>query len=129
MADYVVYHKAEVMGYRVIDVDKLAIYTNKLASGVVGNRVWLITGEGKPRTYKLRAVFLASEVGDSDKAAFKTRVSGKAGHFFDPMPQLDKETWFNDLKASQGNFAFGLAPITVPTAQAGLERFLKSAKL
>lgn len=27
MQDYVVYHKAEVMGYEVIDVNNLAIYT------------------------------------------------------------------------------------------------------
>jgi hypothetical protein len=127
VTDFVVYHKPEVMGYQVIDVDKLAIYTNKTAANVVGHRVWLMTGEGKPRAYMLRAVFVADEVGISDKPAFKTRVSGKAGHLFHPMPQLDKQPWFVSFKKSQGNFAFGLAPITEPDAVDGLQRLLKAA--
>jgi len=62
MLDYVVYHKAEVMGYEVIDVDNLAFYTKKSTKGVIGSRVWLIAGEGSPRKYKLRAMFIVSAI-------------------------------------------------------------------
>ena len=46
MHDYVVYHKAELMGYGALDVNRLAIYTKKPAEDAVGGRVWLIAGEG-----------------------------------------------------------------------------------
>ncbi len=85
MLDYVVYHKAEVMGYEVIDVDNLAIYTNKPTKNVVGSRVWLIAGEGSPRKYKLRAMFIISAIEASDKPAFKNKVTGKAGQLLNPI--------------------------------------------
>ena len=86
MLDYVVYHKAEVMGYEVIDVDNLAIYTKKSTKGVIGNRVWLITGEGSSRKYKLRVMFIISAIEVSDQPAFKNKVTGKAGQLLNPMP-------------------------------------------
>ena len=58
MANYVVYHKAEKMGYPALDIHNLAIYTKKPTDGIKGSRIWLIAGEGKPRKYYLRATFL-----------------------------------------------------------------------
>jgi hypothetical protein len=107
MQDYVVYHKSEVMGYEVIDVNNLAIYTNKSTNGVIGSRVWLIAGEGSPRKYKLRAMFIISAVEVSDKPAFKSKLTGKAGQFLNPMPILNAEPWFSAFVEEQGRFAFG----------------------
>lgn len=111
MLDYVVYHKAEVMGYEVIDVDNLAIYTKKSTTGVIGNRVWLIAGEGNPRKYKLRAMFIISAIEVSDKLTFKSKVTGKAGQLLNPMPILNTEPWFPAFVEEQGRFAFGFNQI------------------
>lgn len=111
MLDYVVYHKAEVMGYEVIDVDNLAIYTKKPTEGVIGSRVWLIAGEGRPRKYMLRAMFIISAIEASDKPAFKSKVTGKAGHLLNPMPILNTEPWFPSFVEEQGRFAFGFNQI------------------
>ena len=111
MLDYVVYHKAEVMGYEVIDVDNLAIYTNKSTKDVIGSRVWLIAGEGSPRKYKLRAMFIISAIETSDKPAFNSKVTGKAGQLLNPMPILNAEPWLPTFVEEQGRFAFGFNQI------------------
>ena len=111
MLDYVVYHKVEVMGYEVINVDNLAIYTKKSTKGVIGSRVWLIAGEGSPRKYKLRAMFIISAIEVSDKPAFKSKVTGKAGQLLNPMPILNAEPWFLAFVEEQGRFAFGFNQI------------------
>ena len=124
MNDFVVYHKPEKMGYGALDVERLGIYTSKPISGVAGARIWLLTGEDTPRAYRLRATFIISTVEPSDKAAFKTRISGKAGHFLDPMPVLNGEIWFTDFRREQGNFAFGFQSVRNPKHLAGLRSVL-----
>ncbi len=127
MADYVVYHNPDVMGYGALDVGDLSIYTNKDPGNVAGSRVWLLTGEGSPRKFLLRATFLISEVRKSDRPEFKTRVLGKAGTLMHPMPVLNDEPWFNQFKKSQGNFAFGFQPIGEPDAVAGLHALFRAS--
>lgn len=57
MADFVVYHSPDRMGYSADTVRGFSILTNKNVPSVVGSRVWLLTGEGTPRTYYLRGHF------------------------------------------------------------------------
>lgn len=78
---------------------------------VVGSRVWLIAGEGSPRKYKLRAMFIISAIEASDKPAFKNKVTGKAGQLLNPMPILNAEPWFPAFVEEQGRFAFGFNQI------------------
>lgn len=129
MTDYVVYHKAELMGYDALDVDKLAIYTKKPASGAIGSRVWLIAGEGSPRKYRLRATFLIGGIEPSDKPPFKSRVSGTDGQFLDPMPLLNSQPWFPAFVEEQGRFAFGFNPIKNADAEKGLRAVLRANSL
>lgn len=124
MTDYVVYHKAERMGYRAGDIESLAIYTNKTASGLTGARVWLIAGEGTPRTYRLRATFLIDKIEVSDNPKFKRRLSGTVGQFFDPMPVLNGQPWFPIFVEEQGRFAFGFNAIGNPEAERGFRSHL-----
>jgi hypothetical protein len=124
MTDYIVYHKAELMGYSALDVENLAIYTNKDASGSTGGRVWLITGEGRPRKYFLRATFLIRSIEGSDKANFKHRITGTDGHLLDPMPLLNMEPWFVAFSKEQGSFGFGFNKIKNTLAQDGLRKLL-----
>jgi hypothetical protein len=124
MTDYVAYHKAEAMGYPVLAVDRLAIYTKRPASGAIGSRVWLIAGEGSPRNYFLRATFLIGGIEPSDKPAFKSRVTGTDGQLFDPMPPLGNEPWFPAFVEEQGRFAFGFNRITNTAAEKALRSIL-----
>ena len=129
MTDYVVYHKAEKMGYPALDIHNLAIYTKKSASSAIGSRVWLIAGEGKPRQYYLRAMFRIGKIESSDKPNFPYRVTGTDGQLFDPMPFLNKEIWFSDFLKEQGNFAFGFNPIRNSDAESGLRSIVRNNTL
>lgn len=124
MSDYVVYHKAEKMGYPALDIHNLAIYTKKPTDGKKGNRIWLIAGEGSPRKYYLRATFLIGNVEPSDKPAFTARVTGTDGQLLDPMPLLNDEPWFPSFVEEQGRFAFGFNQIKNAAAQEGLRAIL-----
>lgn len=124
MQHFVVYHNPDVMGYPALDVERLAIYTNKRRADAAGKRVWLITGEGKPRQYKLRSTFIVEAVGTSDKPQFGARVTGKEGHLFHPMPTLNRESWFPLFLKKQGNFAFGFQPINDSVVEKGLQKLL-----
>lgn len=124
MQHFVVYHNPDVMGYPALDVERLAIYTNKRRSDATGCRIWLITGEGKPRQYKLRSTFIVEAISPSDKPQFGARIIGKEGHLFHPMPVLNGEPWFAPFLKKQGNFAFGFQPINDGEVEAGLLKFI-----
>jgi hypothetical protein len=124
MQDYVVYHKAEKMGYPALDIDNLAIYTKKPTDGKKGNRIWLIAGEGTPRKYFLRATFIINSIEPSEKPEFTTRVNGTDGQLLDPMPTLNSEPWFSDFVEEQGRFAFGFNRINNAVAIEALRRIL-----
>ncbi|MFG5411438.1 hypothetical protein ABXN37_29095 [Piscinibacter sakaiensis] len=129
MQHFVVYHNPDIMGYPIIDVERLAIYTNKQRNDAKGGRVWLITGEGKPRSFKLRLTFIVQAVERSDRPEFKARVTGKEGHLFHPMLAIDTTSWFPQLKKRQGNFAFGFQPVNDPVAESGLLALYRAALL
>ena len=129
MSDYVVYHKAEKMGYPALDIEKLAIYTKKPTDGKVGNRIWLIAGEGSPRRYYLRATFLIGGVAPSEKPEFKSRVTGTDGQLLDPMPLLNNEAWLPGFVEEQGRFAFGFNRIQNAVTVAGLRKLLLASTL
>ncbi|HEY4283314.1 MAG TPA: hypothetical protein VGM62_09630 [Chthoniobacterales bacterium] len=124
MSDFVVYHKAEKMGYPALKIHKLGIYTKKPVNGIKGSRVWIIAGEGSPRKYYLRATFLVGSVEPSDRIDFKSRVNGTDGQLLDPMPLLNAESWFPAFLERQGNFAFGFCPINDPAVIEALKKIL-----
>jgi hypothetical protein len=124
MLDYVVYHKAEKMGYAALNINNLAIYTKKSTDGKKGSRIWLIAGEGKPRRYYLRASFLISNVMHSDKPEFISKITGTDGQLFDPMPLLNGHAWMPDFVEEQGRFAFGFNKIKDEEVVKGLRQIL-----
>jgi hypothetical protein len=120
--DVIVYHNPDKMPYPATEVTEPGILTNKRVSrNAVGDRIWLLTGEGNPRRFFLRAVFTATDVESGEEHGFRTHIFGKKGKFFQPMIELTDEDWFQDLKRSQGNFAFGYQPITDLRFVRGLE--------
>jgi hypothetical protein len=125
MADFVVYHNPDSMGYSATQVAKFEIVTNKRVKNALGDRVWLLAGEGHPRRFYLRCYFRVDSVEPAQVSGFRTRVSGKAGQFLDPMPQLDGEEWFSELKHTAGNFSLGYIRISSPRIISGLEKVAK----
>ena len=111
MKDYVVYHNPDIMGVLAIDVDPFAVVTDKRVAKIRGSRVWLLTGQGNPRTYFVRSYFLVEEIQSGTDSGFETKLCGSVGKAFDPMVELPDAEWFVDFKRSQGNFGFGLQPI------------------
>lgn len=121
MKDFVVYHNPDSMGVDVRIVNPFVIVTNKPAGNdVVGRRVWLLTGEGRPRSFFLRSYFIVDQV-ETGVEGFQTKLSGSNGRVYEPMIELDQQNWFDELKKTQGNFAFGVQPISDGRVIRGLE--------
>src|SRR5438270_7123404 len=107
------YHNPDVMRVPVTSVDPCTIVTNKgVREEIVGSRVWLITGEGKPRTFFLRSCFVVDKVVSGTTHGFKTKLLGKDCRPFDPMVNLSDQDWFEEFKRTQSNFRFGLQVIS-----------------
>jgi hypothetical protein len=123
---FVQYHNVERMGVRCNELTEFVV-TNKpphwIANNVIGNTVWLICGEKRPRRFTVSLAFTAEDIGESEISGFEYQVSGRREPF-DSRP-LDGERWFPGFMASQGNFAFGLNRIGaqfVPRFQRLLEK-------
>lgn len=119
--DFIVYHNPDVMG-PLADEPSFEVFTNKSVSAArVGDRVWLITGEGTPRNYSLACWFYVENFGSGEDVGFKHCVSGSEGRTFSPFEPISKQEWFGRFKKDQGNFAFGLSRITTPDVVANLQ--------
>jgi hypothetical protein len=127
MADYIVYHNPDSMGYPATQIRKFAIVTNKRVKNAIGDRVWLITGEGQPRNYYLRLYFAIESIDSAEDTGFRTRVSGTHGQFLEPMAKLDDEDWLPELKQTMGNFGLGFERISSVRIINGLERLAGQA--
>ncbi|MBK9173227.1 MAG: hypothetical protein IPM28_09515 [Chloracidobacterium sp.] len=127
MKDFVVYHNPNAMGYPAGEHPELTVLTNKRVSDVIGDRVWLLTGEGKPRKFFLCAWFFIDHIDSGEDEGFATCISGTTGRKFDPMIPIDKNAeWFHDLKQEQGNFAWGFSKIKSEAAIGELEKLAQS---
>jgi hypothetical protein len=123
MKDYVIYHNPDKMGGSVTNFPACMIWTNKVFKQIVGSRVWLVTGEGKPRIYFLRSWFVVDASLPGIDRGYKTKLIGKQCQAFDPMVLLSDQDWFEDFKRQQLNFHRGLQP----TKDEFVHRLLKIA--
>ena len=112
MRDYVVYNNPDSVG-DLYKENPLSVFTNKkVSTEVIGSRVWLIVGEGRPRSYFLRCWFFVDHIDWGKEHGFATKLSGSEGVVFEPMTLLPgDEEWFLSFKKDQGNFAFGFSSI------------------
>jgi len=125
MKDYIVYHNPDVMGVEVTNADGRSVVTNKKVGDVRGSRIWLLTGQGSPRSFSLRSYFIVEEIESGIGDGFETRLSGVTGEVFDPMLPLNDEVWFDDFKQSQGNFGFGFQTVSEARFIQGFEALVK----
>lgn len=111
MPDYVQYHNPDTMGGPCEDSDDFSVYTNKpypLVASTPGHPIWLIGGEGRPRSYGLCCVFIADEIGEADHPAFRWYARGAVGRRFHPPLRLDHDPWFGPFLRRMANFSLGL---------------------
>jgi hypothetical protein len=103
-----VYHNPERMGFSVAGDRRGYFLTDKrVGRGAVGSRVWLLTGEGRPRRYYLRGTLTVAGVEPADEDGFRWRVWGEDARYFVPMLDVTDAEWFEPFRRSQGSFAFG----------------------
>jgi Domain of unknown function (DUF3883) len=118
MRHFLVYHNPDAMGYSLSeDSDEepvFSIVTNKSVRTLLGNRIWLITGEGRPRKYYLYETFIVDAIDWDEEIPYTNIAKGTEGQHFRPMIRLDDQPWFDVFRRSQGNFAFGLQAIKNP---------------
>lgn len=131
MSDFLIYHNPERMGYPATTVKEAAAVTDKqVGNDALGDRVWLLTGEGQPRKYYLVGWFEIDGIEPNWDREFRTRI---VGQWRAKLPRtrwvlLNKESWFPEFRQKQGNFAFGFQPITTRSFVQGLEKALSRAK-
>ncbi|MBX3011043.1 MAG: hypothetical protein KF832_06025 [Caldilineaceae bacterium] len=115
MDHYVQYRNPALVGGSCMDGigEPFVIGTNKgLVHRLLGQQIWLICGQGRPRRYFLRNTFWVDDVGEDGPAAiFRFYAQGERGHWFDPPLPLDGYPWFAEFRRRQSNFSFGLNPI------------------
>ena len=100
MKHFVVYHNPDSIGYPASEVSDLSIVTNKsITDEILGNKIWLITGEGQPRNYSIVAQFIANTVESGKSDGFTTRVKGHLGTIYKQMKSIDHCTWLPDFKS------------------------------
>jgi hypothetical protein len=108
---YVQYHNPDGMGYEVrCDSDPFRIVTDKAVGVLAGNKVWLITGRGRPRQYFLCQSFIVDETGLAEDSSKKYFAKGKIGIRFPWLP-IGEQPWFREFRESQANFRNGLSEI------------------
>jgi hypothetical protein len=118
MNHYVVYHSAEKMGHSFRDHDdagsevptEFSIVTSKKPDRFIDNVIWLISGEGQPRDYRLEYWFIVVGFERIDGDEFSYRVFGTKGAILRGIP-LNKVSWFGKFRTSQANFSLGVQPI------------------
>ena len=128
MTHFIAYHNPDPppdgMGYAATEIDTscgFQVLTRKPLGQIVGSRVWLVTGEGRPRRYSLVYTFVADEISPSEHPDFRFEVSGRSGRRFRRPVPLDSALWLRPLLRVTGNFGLGLQPISDAEVVAGLE--------
>jgi len=124
MRDYVVYHRSESWQVPAHKDPHLEVVSRRIpAVGLIGSRVWLLVGSRRPRQYHLFMAFEASKVIRRSAQKYRNGILGQRGKWFDPPIRVDGMPWFQSLRRSAGNFAFGLTEVRDPLVQAGLTTY------
>lgn len=126
MRHFVQYHNVEKQGGRpTADGSRFAIFSNKGMAHLLGERVWLVSGEGaKKKTFRLESTFVVSEV----ERGTPNVASGTVGVWFEPAIVLSGKDWFEDFKREQQNFSLGLREVSNDAVRC-FERFAAAQEL
>lgn len=124
---FVAYHNDEKMGHALgFGRSKSTSFgTNKTPGQFYDGQVWMISGAGTPRTFRLHGWFHAEDCLETDGGDFKYSVGGELGMRLKPPVVLNDLPWFADFKKSQGSFSLGIQQIR-PEFVKKLEKLEKS---
>jgi hypothetical protein len=109
---FVVYHNPDERGFSLRGNPPKSIVTSKSVKHLIGNRVWLVTGEGAPRRYFLAATFIVDQIATDGPPHVPNVASGNNGQSFRPLLSMNGEHWFPDFLERNGHFGFGLNEVT-----------------
>lgn len=112
MRHWVQYHNTERMGGPPRSRGVHSIVTNKKINDLPGDTIWLIAGEGKPRTYTVCGRFVVDGVEQIDDPEFDYVISGHEGYRFRRYAVLHDCSWFPELLRRTNNFSLGLSRLT-----------------
>ena len=125
MRHFVQYHNPDVMGRYKASHRRFGIVTNKPVGALLGNRVWLVTGSGKPRRYYLCSSFVVNRLERVDDGEFRNHAQGADGRDFVPFIEIGAMPWFAKLLKTTANFSLGLVQIRSTVTIRGLQKFLR----
>ncbi|HMN27565.1 MAG TPA: hypothetical protein PKE45_05360 [Caldilineaceae bacterium] len=116
--EYVQYHHTErfFSSCNEVMAGEFLVGTNKRVKNLLGRRLWVICGEGRPRQYWLCKSYTVDEIRQVDDPDFRLHLWGSDGMRFQPPFLLNPLPWFSLFCRSQSNFSFGLnriAPVFV----------------
>jgi hypothetical protein len=105
---YIQYHNTEKAGQLVAGADDSFVATSlKPIRKVVGQQMWLISGQGKPRNYQLECTFRVDEVIEGTPS----RAIGTTGKRCVPPIPLSGRPWFDQFVLDQQQFSLGVREI------------------
>lgn len=121
MNDYIQYHKIHEYGRPTSTQGDFKAYTDKSVDEMVGNRVWLISGEKQLSKYLycLEYMFVVDAVAEGNRNV----MTGTQGKLLTKPIHLNGYPWFEALKKKNQNFRFGLSRIEDEIIEA-LERLI-----
>ena len=105
MKHFLINHKPEIMGYSLDSVKEFIAFTNKeVTNNIIGDKVWLITGEGKPKAFFLKMYFIIDDIKSGTEKNFKSKLIGINGKNFATMKRIDNLPWFEAFRKQMANF-------------------------
>lgn len=127
MRHFVQYHNADSMGPYQRDPGgrRCGIVTNKSVKQLLGDFVWLITGDGTPKSYFLCEAFVVDDI-DEKPGPLGNEAKAVHGRAFKRRIPIDKKPWFKLLRRRTGNFGFGLQRIKDQEVIRGLMELLSA---
>ena len=108
---FLAYHNAEKRGTRLYEdgfQGDFAFETRKSVQNMAGNKIWILEGYGKPKTYLFRGYYDVDVVESDENDDQLYYLVGKEGEFIEHEVVLNNEFWFPSLRRMQGNFGFGI---------------------
>lgn len=87
------------------------LVTRKKPDRFIGNVIWGIQGQSKPREYFLFDWFIVDVAEQPDGERFTVWLRGRRGISISDGIYLNDESWFSEFRAANSNFSLGLQEI------------------
>lgn len=127
MRHFVQFHNPDVWG-EAVDLDNaFRVSTAKSIRRLPGQRVWLVSRTGAPRTYFVASTFVVDSTETDYRRRFPNTVNGQNGQVLGPKARVDTAKWWPKLLAQTGSFLWGLTEIRDPSIVRGLESVARGA--